>query len=60
MITPRVVGDVGGRWNTEAQSEVEEVERRLQQRATGIDESLNQTFIEFDPVRGTDSIAESN
>ena len=60
MITPRIVGEAGGPWNTEAQSEVEEVERRLQRRATGIDESLNQTFIEFDPVRGTDSIAESN
>ncbi len=60
MITPRIVGEAGGPWNAEAQSEVAEVERRLQRRATGIDESLNQTFIEFDPVRGTDSIAESN
>ena len=60
MITPWIVGEAGGPWNTEAQSEVEEVERRLQQRATGIDESLSQTFIQADPVRGTDSIAESN
>ncbi len=60
VITPRVVGDVGGPWNTEAQSEVEELELRLRRRASDIDKRLSLTFFEPDPVRGTDSIAESN
>lgn len=60
VITPRVVGDVGGPWNTEAQSEVEKLELRLRRRASDIDKRLNLTFFEPDSIRGTDSIAESN
>ena len=60
VITPRVVGEVSGPWHTEPQSEIEELDRRLQQRATDIDEEMSQSFFEADPVGGTDGVAEPN
>ena len=60
VITPRVVGDVGGRWDAEAQSEIESLERQLQRRTSDIDRRLDETFIQPVPLTATDSIAESN
>ena len=60
MITPRVVGEVGGPWNAEPRSEIEKLDRRLQQKATDIDKEMSQTFFEAVPVGGTDSLADPN
>ena len=60
IISPRIVGEVSGPWNTEAEAEVEELERRLQRRSINIDEQLDQTFVDPTPLGGTDTIAESN
>ncbi len=60
IITPRVVSGVNEAWNTEPQSEVEKLDRRLQQRATGIDEEVSQSFYEADPVGGTGRLVPSN
>ncbi len=60
VITPRVVSEINGPWNTEPQAEIEKLDRQLQQRATGIDEELRQDFSDADPIGGTGSLAESN
>ena len=60
IISPHIVGEVSGPWNTEAEAEVEELERRLQRRSINIDEQLDQTFVDPTPLGGTDTIAESN
>ena len=60
VITPRVIGESSGPWNTEPQSEIEKLDRRLQQRANDIDDEMSQSFFEADPVGGTDRLAESN
>ena len=60
IITPRVVSGVNEAWNTEPQSEIEELDRQLRQRASGIDEEVSQSFYEADPVGGTGRLAPSN
>ncbi len=60
IITPRVVGEISGPWNTEPRSEIQKLDRRLQQRATDIDKEMSQSFFETDPVGGTDSLADPN
>lgn len=60
VITPRVVSDVGGRWDAEAQSEIESLERRLQRQISDIDRRLDQTFMQRKPLAATDRIAELN
>jgi len=60
VITPRVIGDVTGPWNTEPQSEVEKLDRRLKKRASDIDVEMSQTFSETNPAEGTDGVAETN
>ena len=60
VITPHVIGEVGSPWDVDAQSEIEKLERRLQQQNSGIGRRLDQTFTPFDPVTGTGSFAESN
>ncbi len=60
VITPRVIGEVSGPWNTEPQSEVEKLDRRLQKRADDIDIEMSQTFYETNPAGGIDGVSEPN
>jgi len=60
IITPRVVGEGGGPWDTDAHDEIEELNRQLQRRTIDIEDQLDQTFGTPDPLGGTDRIAESN
>lgn len=60
VITPRVVSEINGPWNTEPQAEIDKLDRQLQQRATGIDEELRQSFSDADPIGGTGPTAEWN
>ncbi len=60
IITPWVVGEISGPWNTEAQSEIQKLDRRLQQRATDIDKEMSQSFFETDLGGGTDNLADPN
>jgi type II secretory pathway component GspD/PulD (secretin) len=60
IITPQIVGETGNAWDIDAKSEVEALDRKLQQRSNRIDEQLNQTFISPNSPGQTDSIAESN
>jgi len=60
VITPRVIGDINGPWNTEPQSEIEKLDRRLQKRASDIDIEMSQSFFETDSAGGTDGVAETN
>ncbi len=60
IITPWVVGEISGPWNTEPQSEIQKLDRRLQQRATDIDKEMSQSFYETDLGGGTDNLADPN
>lgn len=60
IITPSIVAEIGGSRDAKAQSEVEDLERRLGTQTSDIDERLDQTFIYTGPVSGIDSLAESN
>ena len=60
VITPRVVGDIEGPWNDRPQSDIDDLDRRLQKRAGDIDLEMSQSFFEADPDQATGSIAESN
>jgi type II secretory pathway component GspD/PulD (secretin) len=60
MITPRIVGEALGPWNSEQQSEVERRDRQLQKNAAGIDKEMSQTFFETFPVGESDSLVEPN
>jgi len=60
VITPRVIGDINGPWNTEPQSDIENLDRRLQKRASDIDIEMSETFFETYPAGGTDGVAEMN
>ena len=60
VITPRVIGDINGPWNSEPQSEIEILDRRLKKRASDIDAEMSQTFFETDPAEGTDGVAIAN
>lgn len=55
MITPQVVENFSGSWNTDSQSDVERLDRRLQRGAEGIDAEMDVSFIEVVP--GGDPIA---
>jgi type II secretory pathway component GspD/PulD (secretin) len=60
VITPRIVGEVAGPWDREAEREVEDLDRYLQQRSINIDRELDQTFVDPGPIAGTDTTVESN
>ena len=60
VITPRIIGDINGPWNSEPQSEVETLDRKLQKRASDIDVEMSQSFFEADSAGGTGRPAESN
>ena len=60
VITPRVVGDINGQWNTEPQSDIEKLDRRLQKRASDIDSEMSQSFFEAASAGGTVGVAETN
>ena len=60
VITPRVIGEIEGPWNAEPRSDIDDLDQRLQKRASDIDLEMSQSFIEAVPVEATDSIAESN
>ena len=60
VITPRVVGDINGQWNTEPQSDIEKLDRRLQKRASDIDSEMSQSFFEAASGGGTVGVAETN
>ena len=60
VITPRVVGEDGGQWDTDAIIEVESLERRLDRQTINIDDRLGGTFADPGPARATDSISELN
>jgi type II secretory pathway component GspD/PulD (secretin) len=60
IITPRVIGEINAQWNTKPQSEVEKLDRRLQNRASDIDEEMSRSFYEADLVGGTSRLAPSN
>ena len=60
MITPQLVGEVPGSWNTELKSEIEGRDRQLMQNAIDIDNEMNQTFFGSSPAGQTDSLMEAN
>lgn len=60
VITPRIVADDGGPWDTEAASRVESLNRSLQKRTINIDEQIEKTFIEPSPRGDTHTIAQPN
>ena len=60
VITPRVIGDITGPWNTEPQTDIETLDRRLQKRASDIDSEMSQSFFETASAGGTDGVAETN
>ena len=60
VITPRVIGDIEGPWNDKPQTDIDELDRRLQKRAGDIDLEMSQSFFEADPAAATDSIADAN
>jgi len=60
VITPRVIGDINGPWNSEPQSEIEILERKLQKRASDIDVEMSQSFFETDSAGGTGGVAGTN
>ena len=60
VITPRIIGDINGPWNSEPRSEVEMLDRKLQKRAGNIDVEMSQSFFEADSAGGTGRPAESN
>ena len=60
VITPRVIGDIEGPWNDKPQTDIDELDRRLQKRAGDIDLEMSQSFFEADPAAATDRIADAN